>query len=909
VDANRAAPVTRAVASALIDAAGAGHKRMLIIGDPGIGKSTLIDAAAGAFGAAGVTVLRASPSFAERYTAYSMLWDLLNDLDWRATTGLSDEYRCILEIALGRQRSTTELPTLATAIALESILVELSAQAPVVLLIDDLQWSDPESLAAVDRSVRRLADHAVSLVATSREYGSGSSNAPDTTFVHTDVHQLDGLTVDELELLMRPRWPSTLTRAQVVAVREHTGGNPMWALELIERGAIGDLGAVPVGSHRAPLPLAAAVADRLRTLSPTAADVVSIVALLGRPSRALLTDVLRFSGTPSAAIDEAETAGFLALTTQTVCTRHPLQASAAAARLGPARRRELHAFIARAVDDPVVRAQHLQRSQPSGPDDGIAEALAEAAIVMRRRGARLRSAHFDAQAVERTDPAGAAYQDRLLTQAQNLFSAGDHAACVRALSQVTTQRLNPHQYDVYLALSTSSLASRDVAAAIAFVAAQSAEVAGNSIRSALVRANTVAVTPMTVSQRARMSAAAFADLADVDAPNAAHRALRGTIRSRLEGGEGLDHAMIADLTRRQSIQIVVGLDDTGLATTGYLAHQIDDVATSRRAFADLAAWARTEGKEGVERAFLAQAVLVELVGGDLAAARDGAERLGLPDASPALSGELQTLVGLLLIDAGRHDDLAALVDVWRRTPTGAQRELELSALLGFSALARRRWPAAVEHLREAAEAADALELVEPGSRFRVDLPLIEALLQTGETAEAADRLAAVSHFLVGHDRPISQIGLHRVRSLQLASTGDLEAALAEATLAVDLSARQHRPADEVRALLQRARVRQRLRQVTLARTDLDTARDRAVTAGSADLLEQVDAALGTARHRRGPTELTAAEARVHALVQTGLSNKEIAAELYVSVRTVESHVASVLRKSGEPSRAKLITRG
>jgi DNA-binding CsgD family transcriptional regulator len=166
----------------------------------------------------------------------------------------------------------------------------------------------------------------------------------------------------------------------------------------------------------------------------------------------------------------------------------------------------------------------------------------------------------------------------------------------------------------------------------------------------------------------------------------------------------------------------------------------------------------------------------------------------------------------------------------------------------------------------------------------------------------------VDHFLAAHDRPISQIGLHRVRSLQLAAGGDLEAALAHATLAVDLSRRQRRPLDEVRALLQRARVSKRMRRVALARTDLDAARDRAGDAGSANLLEQVDAALATARPRRGPTELTAAEARVHALVQSGLSNREIAAHLYISVRTVESHVASVLRKSGAPSRARLITR-
>ncbi|MET0956179.1 MAG: AAA family ATPase [Cryobacterium sp.] len=907
MDADPGALITRAEASALIDAAGHAHRRLLITGEAGIGKSTLLDAAATRLAAAGATVLRASPSFAERYTTYSTLWDLVNDLDWRATAGLPDEYRTILDIALGRQRTTAELPALATAIALESILLALSAAAPVVLLIDDLQWADPESLAAVERTARRVGASRVSLIATSRDHGR--STAARLSFDAADVHTLGGLSLDELDALIRPSWPSTLTRAQVVAVLEHTGGNPMWALELIELGALGDLGAVPVGSLRAPTTLAVAVAERLRALGTPAADAVSLVALLGRPTHALLAEVLRFSGTPAQAIDEAETAGFLTLTTQTVGTRHPLQASAAAARLGPARRRELHAFIAQAVDDPVVRAQHLQRSQPAGPDERIAEALTLAATAMRQRGARLRSAHFDAQAVERTAPNTEIYQERLLNQAQNLFSAGDNAACVRTLAQVSAGRLDLRGYDAYLALSTSALASGSRPAARAFLAAQADTVAPGTARSALVTANTLTTAPMTVSQRAQAAASVHDELAGVDAPNAVHRALRGTIRSRLEAGGGLDHTLIADLNRRQSIQIVVGLDDTGLATVADLAHQIDDVGTSRRALVELAAWARTEGKEGVERAFLAQAALVEIVGGNVSAARDGADRLAIPIASPALPAQLQPLAGLLLISAARHEELATLVDSWRESPAGAHRELELSALLGFSALAQSRWPDAVDHLRGAAEAADALELVELGSRFRVDLPLIEALLHTGETDEAARRLELVSSFLSERDRPISQIGLHTVSSMHLASTGDLAGALTQATLAVELAAAHRRPADETLALLQRARVLHRQRRVTLARADLDAARDRAAVAGWDGLGARVDAALATARPRRAPSELTKAEARVHALIRDGHSNREIAAQLYVSVRTVESHVASVLRKSGAATRAKLITRG
>jgi len=881
---------------------------ILVTGEPGMGKSTLIDRSAADFVAVGVTVLRASPSFAERHTAYSTLWDLLGELDWESLVDLPDEYRVIVDIALGRQRSSSELPSLATAVALEGILTELASRAPVVIIIDDLQWADPESVATVERAFRRVSGRGVSLVATSREFGTRAAGAAELFFDPVDVHALGGLSVDELEELTAPAWPSTATRAQVVALREHTGGNPMWSLELINLGLIGELGALPVGTLAPPRSLAVVVAEGLRALSPAAADVVSVVALLGRPKLSLLAAVLRYTDIADDAAHEAETAGFLVLSTQTASTRHPLQASAAAARLSPARRRELHAFIARAVDDPVVRAQHLQQSEPVGPHEGIAEALALAAVAMRQRGARLRSAHFDAQAVERTAPQSPHYDDRLLNQAQQLFSAGDLAACLRALDRISPARLSRHQYDAYLALSTSSLAFvHGSSAARAFLSAQEAAAASDAARLAMIEAG-VAATDDTVTVQSRAIAAAHVleTLTDGDTPNAVHRALRASVRSRLDAGGGLDTAVIAEMDRLQSIEIVVGLDDTGLATTGFLAHLADDVETSRAALAGLAQWARGEGKEGVESFLLAQSALVEIVAGDLAAAAEFARLSGYCLTSLTLPPTVRPIAGLLLIAAGQHSELAGALDAW--TAADGDDSVELLGLAGLSALARRDWPTAVTHLRRAAEIADARGLVELGSRFRVDLPLAEALLQSGELEEAGQRLAIVRAFLATHDRPISRIALHRVTSLELAAKSRLADALVHATAAVDLAATERRPADEARALLQRARVLVRLRRVSLSRTDFDAARERAKASGDDDVLKQVDAALATTRRKKSPTDLTPAEAGVLALLREGQTNKQIAAELFVSVRTVESHVAATLRKTGAPSRSKLITR-
>jgi len=890
------AALDRTAAAALIAALPAsGGQRLLFVGEPGIGKSTLVSAAATRFALSGLLVLRASPSFAERYTSYSMLWDLLGDLNPAVHDGVAEEHRTILEIALGQRAVATDMPALATALSFETILSDLSSRSPIVLLVDDLHSSDPESIAVVERALRRLPERPISLVATTREYVHTSG----ITFDSSQVYELDGLTIDELERVVRPAWPSTATHSQVAALREHTGGNPMWALELIRRGEIGELGALRIGTLDAPPPLAIAVADQLKSMSLPASDVVAIVALLGRPTLPLLGKVLRFSAIPEDAIDEAEDAGFIEMTTGTVTIRHPLQASAATASLGQSRRRELHAFIAQAVSDPVIRAQHLQQSEPPGPNETIAVALADAAVVMRRRGARLRSAHFDAQAVDRTTPSTNTYQNRLLTQAQHLFSAGDYTACSLALRRISTPHLNIRQYDTWVALTTSAdpIRGRDLLASFEAL---------DGARRAVVTANSLSAAGLPVSRRAQISAELLVELSSADTPNATHRALRGLARSRVDAGDGLDNSIIADMDRRQAIQLVVGLDDSGLATAGDLAHRVDDVDRSRTSLANLIAWARTEGKEGVESLFLASAALVEIIGGDVVEARLLADRSGFDFTSPELPEELQYLAGMLLIANGSHDDLRRMVASWRESSKGT--ELEMEGLLGLSALTRRDWREAVRHLRIAAQVADQRELVEPGSRFRVDLPLVEALLQVGDTAEAGVRLDRIRAFVETRDRPISQIGLHRITSLQLASIGDLPAALAESTAALELSARHHRKGDELLALLQRARILKRLRRVTKAREDLRAAQYLFQAAEIGGLRDYLDAASTERRRLALPTELTAAEGRVDGLVRAGQSNREIAAALFVSVRTVESHISAILRKTGLATRSKLIAR-
>ena len=179
---------------------------------------------------------------------------------------------------------------------------------------------------------------------------------------------------------------------------------------------------------------------------------------------------------------------------------------------------------------------------------------------------------------------------------------------------------------------------------------------------------------------------------------------------------------------------------------------------------------------------------------------------------------------------------------------------------------------------------------------------------TDEVEEATRRLATLRAFVDSHDRPISLIAVHRLASLERASAADLDGALAAASTSIELSVVAGRAADEALGLLQRSRVLVRLRKVTLARRDLESARTLAEASGNRDVLARVLFALESSRRPKSPSHLTAAEQRVLECLRAGQTNREIAAELFVSIRTVESHVASIVRKTGQPSRSKLITR-
>jgi DNA-binding CsgD family transcriptional regulator len=215
-------------------------------------------------------------------------------------------------------------------------------------------------------------------------------------------------------------------------------------------------------------------------------------------------------------------------------------------------------------------------------------------------------------------------------------------------------------------------------------------------------------------------------------------------------------------------------------------------------------------------------------------------------------------------------------------------------------------PAGVIHeLERAAGYADGWQWADPGLRDRLDPVLAEAYVAAGRTGEAA----RISSWLRGTGdrmgRPALTGDASRIDALLAAAAGDLDAAAASARAAVAAHGTSPLRAEHALSLLALGRIERRRKARRQSRAALQQARELAADMGHQTLLAEIERELPRTAAARSGSGLTAAEQRVAALIVGGATNREAAAALFVSVRTVETHVASVYRKLGVRTRAEL----
>ena len=162
------------------------------------------------------------------------------------------------------------------AVAFTNALRTLSVDTPLLLAVDDAQWIDATSRAALAFAFRRLADVPIGLLATVRIEPATDVDDLLAGPAHAERRDLAALTIEELNVLVRERAGRSLRRPTLLRLHELSGGNPYFALELVRGMSDGDELTVPVE-------LAALLRRRLSALSPVTQDVLLAAAALASP--------------------------------------------------------------------------------------------------------------------------------------------------------------------------------------------------------------------------------------------------------------------------------------------------------------------------------------------------------------------------------------------------------------------------------------------------------------------------------------------------------------------------------------------------------------------------------------------------------------------------------------------------
>ena len=418
----------RAALSQLLDTARAGRSGVLVVcGEPGIGKTALLEYAIGS--AAGLRVAQVAGVESEMELAFAALQQLCAPMLDKLES-LPDPQRDALGVAFGLKAGAAPDRFLVGLAAL-SLLSEVAEQQPLLCVIDDAQWLDRASAQALGFVARRLLANRVALVFATREPGEEYRGLPELL--------VGGLREGDAQELLSSVVRGPLDERVRDRILAETRGNPLALLELPRGGAPAEL-AGGFGSPSVPTAsgLPGRIEDSFRRrleVLPTATQQLMLVAAAepaGEP--ALVWRAAERLGIGAGALAPAADAGLLVIG-ERVTFRHPLVRSAAYRAAPPPERRAAHQALADAADpqaDPDRRAWH--RAQATvGPDEDVAAELERSAGRAQARGGLAAAAAFLERAAALTiDPARRA--ERALAAAQATYQAGAFDATLGLLA-------------------------------------------------------------------------------------------------------------------------------------------------------------------------------------------------------------------------------------------------------------------------------------------------------------------------------------------------------------------------------------------------------------------------------------------------------------------------------------------
>jgi DNA-binding CsgD family transcriptional regulator len=868
----------------------------LLVGDVGMGRTTLLDALARHAGSRGAVVLRAQGSEPERTLAFSTLHQLLRPVTDRIDL-LPGRQGAALRSAMGMSTRPVSPDVMVTGNALLDLLSGLAAQRPVLLLLDDAHRCDRASLDTLAFAARRLGGEAVTLLMAA-EAGHAVRGAERDVPV-TVLEPLDDAEASRL-LEGLPTRPTARLGADIL---EQAAGNPLALTELSRAAALESAGNQ---TSAGPLPLTDELAREFGTratgLPHVTRHALLCLAAMDPVDAAIIPAPA--PGTAHDAWEPADRAGLILRTGGWVRFRHPLVRSAIYQTAAPDDRRAAHRAVAEMLhDEPDRRAWHLAASC-TAQDAAISELLERTAEQARRRGGPAAAGKALHRAAELTPHAE--HSARLLAEAARSAVLTGDLAWVERLAQA-----------VHTRTEDASL-----------MAAATVQVS---------RLTVLTARHTTAFARLMRAAAQFA----TTRPDSALSILADAAVAQFYSGRDSERHAIHDMLRsvpehagqdwlRAWVRIVCdpwhdGRADLRLLGTRLAAEK--PARPERLTYLGIAAWLLDETPEAVDTFDLA---------------------LDAVHAEPALPNGLGGAAAWAYLERGRWDrarEVSARI-IATGTAAGLDHAVACAAAVDAMVLALQG-----DVLGARAQAARAIALVDPlesrsvlvyvrralaaaasaegdhdtayhqlrttfaadnkplhyHASYAVLADLAAAAVRSGHRQEVAEIVESATQDLGEGVSPRLRALLHRARGL-LADPGSAEPHF---RAALDDPFTEHWPFERAQASLDLAEWLRRQRRVAEARAPLAEALETFRRLGAEPWTERARTESRAAGVDLGAStsdalaDLSPQQQQIIRLAARGLSNREIGERLFISPRTVGSHLYRSFPRLGVTARSQL----
>ena len=868
---------------------------LVLEGEAGIGKTTIVRAALERVQPSGLRVLAIRLSAGEAELPFAALADLIEAAEGEGLAALAPPQREAMEVALGRAGGTLNEHVLARGLL--DLLRGWSAAGPLLLAIDDVQWLDRPTASALAFALRRVGPVGLRvLVAVRSANGAPMPELPLGLAAWEDVRQVavGPLSVTVLGGLLRDVLGLPLPRPRVELVHATSGGNPFFALELARQGG---------GDREERATLVGVLAQRLRALESGVQATVFAAAAALRPT----PDLLLAAGANRAEVRAAIESGVLEVAGERLAFTHPLLGSVAYELLLPDERRQVHGRLAAVSEDPVERGHHVSRATV-GPDARAAGIVGAAAAEAARRADHAGAAGLYRRAAELA-PEDDRADEWELRASSELGIAGDIQTAT-SLARGLVARLPagvPRAHARHLLVMTGSGMSYEEGMAELEAALDDAQ-GDEAVQAKLHIEMSGVACGMCRLEEAVSHARTAAGLADnANEPSAAVAALSilGFAESML--GNGVPEEAQSAFARWDG---TIGAGNSPRMELGCCCMHATRFEEAAELFEQELAAARELGVEPVEVVARGHLSEVQLRAGRWADALANA-RLALEHAKQATDPQVVAAASCIRAMAeavlGHHAEARSLA------ASGLSAAEELTdfwwtiggrAVLGLVALTDDEPEAAVEALEPAWKLMTERRLGDL-SIFPVGHVLGEALLAVGRVDEAVAIAETLRACPVG-DKPWCRAMASRIMALAAAERSDYVEARREIELAFQAHADLPEPFEHARTAQLAGRVERTARSWGAARAAFADALERFDQLGAARWAERASADLARLPGRRpANAELTAREREIGQLVAAGLTNKEVAARLFVSVRTVEATLSRLYAKVGVRSRTEL----